>query len=1287
MAILRWGDNELRFTATNTPSEYGSVFPPYPVYEASTHEAYIKSLAPYFQGNAFLDRDFIIEPVGITLFGVTIWVLKFTAREAGSQYNLAKTEFAGGGVGTLVLGTDASTVPNNSVYVEIWMQDPTETIFQKKYFATHLFDANGVAEFDVASVLHSNLASEIPDMLLPIAERCKQSRRKYFLRYALYGGQNPSVGTLQQTAEHVVLLGGFAQWKSGPQSVIETFKMSESQSRIFKLRKGVRVVRMDEPVFATWVNFGPADRTIVAMATLTFADGSQQTTNTQVISGVGQYEKLIFGVGFKQLSLDILHGQGKYVQEYTVEIRDNLGVVSDAYRMVVDYKHLEYVRYFAHVNSYGAIETLMTSGKGSSNWKVFKETAQKVMPYRFQSTEAQFVDWNNTYQDNQEVATGWLRQKDLPLWLDLFISGLKYRVINGSPYAIQIKSDTIQKGSDGDNQFGFSFEYQFARIFDAVNEELLEGEDSADIIPPNVVLAGSASSGAGGGGQLPTSGPPNFYVDPYPIKGSRNAVSSDGVNRILELFQKKIQPGSPDQYLNGELQPRNLRQSVNAVESDPTVPSYAKTLTGLEKIVEGLYQMSPGLNAMRFNGELAEWYMKRMAHPAFDRTPPVIVEKGKAFEKYLDLTKYKTSYHPNEELDVEIVLNTLKLSGVNITANELMITLKGTLTEELAENENVLLIIRDQFRNQTSVALRLQTLDQPEEPENPDNRPVCAKGPFHYEPTAIVITNNGEFVCPFDASGVDPIEWVIATTQNASGPLRTGQSPALGGPFFKATFPALPGGEYWIGIRGVLCKSNWAWRKLVLPVDTTLQFAEGYPKHVSQGSDSKFLTKMTLSGSFLTEVLNLNTNVKVYSQTHDYVADSTEIPILKTGGWPEANYRVSVGTASATVKVGNPPSAPSHVFKLVAGWDGDQIADLSAAAYDGPVPSTGFNGYFKADETGATFRFYRLKLEKEVAGNFVLVTAAGGAGVAGAPSNIVPVMRLFSSPGVDSRSVMFQGASLNTRGKLRITLALHSGVTEDSPIVKTYQQTVQFNELKVLGGWGNTVSPGARIVPSVGGVKYNGVNVVNNNVWAEPWASYPSGVPKLQFSLDKVSWYPTSAFFDGFGGATESCVLLLNTSAYSAVDLFPPGSKKTVYLRDGMNHDLISDGYVINQSGAVGGDVTPKTYAKGYWMHVKMKKEVTPTEVLFTDESTDSPQSGYIYWYIFNTEIIKTMTPLSNYPYPKGKPWGIFKAMVQVGYNGTLQPWNGEPGSNEALAASFPHGVSIAFDCGVQNKK
>lgn len=1197
--VFRWGENELRFTAVDgTPGPYGSEFPAYPVYDQTTHEAYVKSLVPFFKNNFFLQQDFLIEADSETLSGpfgsTTIWYIKFTALLAGSQFNFNKTVFAGGGITPTVTGTDDSTIVNNSVYVEVWMENGESSIFQKKYAAMQPFGADSIAEFNVSAVLHSSMASEIPDMVLPVAERCNQSRKKYYLRYALAGGTNLSIGPIEQTEDFVVLLGGFAQWKSGPQSVVDTFKLTETKYKLLMLRSPLRVVRMDESVFVSWVNFGAAGRNIHARATVKFADNTEQTTNTAVISNVLQYEKLIFGVGFKQLNLGYFNSVGKTVKEFTIELRDDLGAVSDPYRLVVNYAHQEYVRYFAHINSYGSVETLMTYGKGSSNWKVFKEQAEQLLPYSFQSTAAQFVDWNVSYQDNQEVATGWMRKKELKMWLDLFISSLKYRVINGVCYAIQINSDTIQRGTDGENQHGLTFEYQFARIFDSLSEETLEGEDSLDFIPPNVVLAGSLPSGSTGG----VSGPPVLRIDPYPIAGSQNAVSSDGMHKALQQFQKKLPVGLPTDYYNGEGKLRNLKQAVNAAETDPTVPSYAKSLTGFDKIFnqllpvlkpavnareidptvpdfakslesievifDALQALNPGLDVALFGGQFASWYIERMTHPKFDEIPPIVVEKGKPFDKFIDLSLYKTSYHQLTDLTVDLKYNGLFLEGVELTKDGLVIRVTGEIPKVFGAETRLIIAVKDQHGNTTPLGIQISSLQETEEP---DDRPLCGKGPFHYMATAIQVFNNGSIRVPFDADGVPQLRWKIVNNESDLEALREGISQNDNGPFFKAEFEILPGKTYKLGIQGDLCKSPWVFRDLVLPVDNTLNWAPGYPKYEAGGSSSAFLAKVDLTGQYLTELVNTSNNTTVYSTKHDYIANVTVIPITKQGGWPDGNYRLSVGALSEMIKVGNPIEPPSHQFRMVAGYDGALIKDLATGPYKGGNPASGFNVVFSSSNLGFQFTSYSWKHYVEVNGVYQHVTSVGGEAFVGSGYStfLVGALRIFPL-NVDSRLVQWNGRSLNQTPKQKTVVEFKNGAN----VVGSFSQTIEMNELKIYGGWYGRKNAQGRVVPVVGDVRYNGVQVANNGSWNPAYPANEQGARRIEYSFDKNTWYGTSPWFDNEDGNTyKSNLILANEAPGQAADQFPPGTNKTIYLRNGFDTSVVSEGYQINQAGAV----------------------------------------------------------------------------------------------------------------------
>lgn len=575
--VIRWGENEQRYTATAVPAPTGNFLPLY-TYNVSTHEAFVKSLVPIFQGNYFLNEDFIVEAKSFTIFGQTIWQIQLTARQTGAKFNCIKTRFQGGGVSNAVVGVDDQNVFNNSVFIEIFIGDADSVNYERIFKASIDLDENSRAQLNVSDILHAHLEPEIPGFVLPVAQKCKNSRRKYYLRYAPSGGENFDIGSLQTTEQHVVILGGGTELNGSPRTVTAAFKNPVSvEDKYLMLRDRTRYIRQDEPVFVTWLNFSATVKNIHAAVLITFADGTTVSTNTGVVNGVVQYEKLLFAVGFKQLNLGFYAGT-KVVSEYSVQLRDDTGFVSEPLHCIVNYAHEEYVRYFAHINSHGALETITTFGKGSSTWKVFKETAEKLLPYQFDSKSAQFVEWNINYQDTTEVATGFYQKRQLKWFLDFFLSAVKYQIVNGVAFSVGVSSDSIERGTDGQNQFGFVFEYKYQRTFEYISAEDIASQEDPAYVPSNLVVAGNVTVGNPAGNN-------NTAVDPYPMLGSLNPVSSSGVWAMLQLYQQKLAEGNIDQFLRGDGSLFNLERAVNALEKDGSVPSFAKTLDSLNSLI------------------------------------------------------------------------------------------------------------------------------------------------------------------------------------------------------------------------------------------------------------------------------------------------------------------------------------------------------------------------------------------------------------------------------------------------------------------------------------------------------------------------------------------------------------------------------------------------------------------------------------------------------------------------------------------------------------------------------
>jgi hypothetical protein len=1289
--VFQWGEKELRFYASATP-DAGSNFIPAYLIPVGNHEAYIKSLVPYFANNYFINEDFEVtaDSTSTDLGGqvVITWAVHFNARKSGSKYNFNLRTFNGGKIHTFVSGTEDSTNINNSVFIELHLCDRDDENPERIWKGAIELDTKGQASIDVGAILHAYLVPEIPSFILPVAEKCKDSRRKYYLRYAQASGENLSnMGKLLSTDEFVILRGGFGEMKGAPVTLTSKLKApAGTEDKILMLQKKQRFIRADQPVFLTWVNFGDL-RQVHASVDVTFADGTTTVTNSGPVRDVKQHEKVMFGVGFKQLNLDIMQGNRGTIASYTVQVRDDLGPVSEPLVLTLNYAHLEYVRYFAYVNSWGAMDTIMTYGRQSDQWKVYKESCEKVMPINFGSTESQFVEWNQEYENSGEVASGWMRKSDLAGFLDLFIAPLKFRIIEGNAYPVAINSDTIERGRDGDNLYGIVFGYQYARRYDSLEAEELENDDVSDYIPPNVLTAATIIID-GGGTSGGNNGGTGIRMDPYPILGSRNAVESSALFVLLQQKQDVLPLGDATQIYRADGSIVDFKKAVNAVETDPTVPSYAKSLKNIQIIMNDLVALSEfrdTINGMEKDGTVPDYakslegieqiltdleFIKLIQNPVFSALPPVVVQKGVPFVKYIDLKLYKTSHHEFNELKVDVQFNNLKLQGVEVSVdNQLVVKLTGTINEEMTPSEQMLLVISDLTKKQTTLSIVVQTINE----EIPDDREICPVGPFHHFEKPITANGNAGVGFWFHGGGVTRLGWKIVNKETDTTTLRAGEVTPTS-PEVAISFPELPNGTYLLGIAGVNCKSPWAFRPFTIGTETPLAWADGYP--IYEGGEIKLKLKNTTQQ--LVEIYNNATNAKLYSATRDFIADTTEISIANQGGYPTAHYRVNVGALEGMVTVGQPVDPPLIIWQLQSGWDGPVIRDLMQnGEYEGSLPA-GFNISIRSLQTGFRYNIHEYKLEYETAPGQWEVMYTGGSSGDKPSASILHTNRLFPNAGVDSRNTNWEGAPINRHGRFRQT---HVFKMFDE-IIHTLQRTFRFSKLE-FGANGNwEVAPGAEKTILVGSVKYNGQAVITQQMqFIEPWGASGLGLRRFEWSVNGVDWHETSAY--GSAELVDKVGLLLLDKTVPKT--MPDGSVRSVRLRNGMNHNIVSDPITIDQRGIVSGTMSLKLIAQCLPEHFDLKWTIgNDGYYTFRDDCTFGPQDGYEFWYVMNGTVVKRSTSLADYRYDNFEQFSFVKMHIRIG---EVNTYNWANGLDEAAGRGFSKNTSYAFYTGIFNKK
>lgn len=98
-----------------------------------------------------------------------------------------------------------------------------------------------------------------------------------------------------------------------------------------------------------------------------------------------------------------------------------------------------------------------------------------------------------------------------------------------------------------------------------------------------------------------------------------------------------------------------------------------------------------------------------------------------------------------------------------------------------------------------------------------------------------------------------------------------------------------------------------------------------------------------------------------------------------------------------------------------------------------------------------------------------------------------------------------------------------------------------------------------------------------------------------------------------------------------------------------------------NATTLAAGSLTPAILSQGYDDIMKIQITGTPGNWLISDLCTRQPQSGYEWWYIVGSKIIKTSTPLTNEPWNGNQPGRVLKMGGKIGLD-SFNRWSNDGG-------------------------
>lgn len=452
--ILSWINGAASMTAKDTPDDSGLQFP-----SGDGSNTYVTSLLPWFEGNYFLSRDYVIT----TDFGGANPRLIFTAIKNGPDFDFTDTD--AGAAGVVTPGVTDEPIENFMHHLELFIAKADGSAFDQCFSANIPLDypITGNTTADIHEALHAYLSSDVPELSAAYAV-CLNSIRQYFFRFAQFFGATPFIHKLFISDTYLIAKGGLGVKANSLRTMVrELCPVVGDATKNRFLRQGSvnKPVSTEQPEWLTWINFNSAGKTISLEVVITNDDATTFTFNAAAALAVDGYQKIQFQTGYTQLNV-AGRQTGKNPVYYTIRVKeDSAGYLSTTYTYVIDYTYRPWRRYFVYENSYGAFQTLAAVGKGINEFDRTKDDAEMAVDQSQAAAGGMYLECNILIQDKTTVNIGYDRSnaRTTALLRDLAASHTKYVWDGTGLTPIGLNTTNLKDAADGVFVYSNSFEY------------------------------------------------------------------------------------------------------------------------------------------------------------------------------------------------------------------------------------------------------------------------------------------------------------------------------------------------------------------------------------------------------------------------------------------------------------------------------------------------------------------------------------------------------------------------------------------------------------------------------------------------------------------------------------------------------------------------------------------------------------------------------------------------------------------------------------------------------------
>ena len=239
--------------------------------------------------------------------------------------------------------------------------------------------ADGIAEFDISTILQSYLEEDIPLLSLVDIQRLDSQQKRFYVSSQEKYGYPPTIYSNGYRQYYYVLLGGLNKIEVASDDFFD--KYLPEQRMFYTWQPVEKEVFVDQPEFLTYLVNEEGLPLFQVQIRLFFSDGSIQEDNLFSVDLPGRYELYRFPVGYEQLRLSD-YERNSLIARYEITVSDGTFIpLSQTRSYVLNRSKPEYVSYLLYLNSLGGFDTLRATGHPRNRLKVSAETLQSAERY------------------------------------------------------------------------------------------------------------------------------------------------------------------------------------------------------------------------------------------------------------------------------------------------------------------------------------------------------------------------------------------------------------------------------------------------------------------------------------------------------------------------------------------------------------------------------------------------------------------------------------------------------------------------------------------------------------------------------------------------------------------------------------------------------------------------------------------------------------------------------------------------------------------------------------------